>query len=350
MTRYRHPETVAHFESLVRAKARDTTMVSLIIDSPWMPGYAGIDTIDFFFEPGIWLETYIKVRDDLPGVMFVPGAWVEFGMAAEPSGWGVTIQWHSDSPPSLKPFPGGLDVLAGAALPDPESDGLMPVVLRQYERMKPALEKEGLAPRMAAARGPLAVASHLMGVTEFLMALKLEPEKCRALLEKTTALCIRWLECQLGRMDEPIGVLVLDDIVGMLGPADAGEFAFPCLTEIFSRFDGMIRIYHNDTPNDRVFEGLSGVGIEVFNFTHLVDPERARQLLGPEIVLMGNLPPLDLLVRGTPDEVRRATEELMGKIGRCGPLLVSPGGGVSPGTPIENLKALVEIVGDGSGC
>ncbi len=347
MTQHRYSETVARFEDFVRERPRDRTLVSLIIDSPWMPGYAGINTVDFFFDPEVWLDTYVKARDDLPGVMFIPGAWVEHGMAAEPSGWGVTIQWHPDSPPSLKPYPGGLDALVDAPLPDPETDGLMPVILRQYERMKPALEAEDLSPRMAAARGPLAVASHLMGVTEFLMALKLEPEKCSALLDRTTALCIRWLECQLERMDDPIGVLVLDDLVGMLGPADADEFALPRLAEIFSRFEGKIRIFHNDTPNEKVFAGIAGLGIDIFNFSHVVDLDEARRLLGPDIILLGNLPPVDLLVRGTPDDVRKAAGELMGKVGRCGPLLVSPGGGVSPGTPIENLKALVEVVGAG---
>ena len=67
----------------------------------------------------------------------------------------------------------------------------MPAVLRQYERMMPELKARGIAPRMAAARGPLAVASHLLGVTEFLMATQLEPENCMKLLEKTSDHCIQ---------------------------------------------------------------------------------------------------------------------------------------------------------------
>jgi len=59
---------------------------------------------------------------------------------------------------------------------------------------------------------------------------------------------------------------------------------------------------------------------------------------------MGNLPPLDLLSRGTPEQVREATESLCAKLPEHGPVVVSAGGGVSPGTPLENIQAAVEVV------
>jgi len=340
-------EVVARFERIVRTRSRQETMVALIVDSPWLPGFAGLNTLDFLFEPDAWLEAYEKAHRALPGAVFVPDVWVEYGMAAEPSGWGVPIRWHGDAPPSIKPLPGGIEGLLAADLPDPERDGLMPVVLRRYERMKPALAERGFAPRLAAARGPLAVAGYLVGLTELLVATRLEPENCLALIERTTELCIRWLSCQLERMDHPLGVLVLDDVVGLIGPADAEIFAFPFLERIFKAFDGLIHIFHNDTPNKAVYPGLAGIGMDVFNHSHEVDVGETRRLLGPDIVLMGNVPPLDILVRGTPDEVRAAADSLLKRTAEVGPLLLSPGGGVSPGTPIANLNALLDVVNGG---
>jgi uroporphyrinogen decarboxylase len=211
MTRKEYRENVARFEEIVRNRKRDETMVALIIDSPWLPGFAGMDTRDFFFDTALWLAAYEKAHEALPEAVFIPDVWVELGMAAEPSGFGVPIQWHGNMPPSILPFPGGLQGLVDADTPDPERDGLMPMMLQQYERMKPLLAERGMPPRMAAARGPLAVASHLAGLTELLMATQIEPEKCLAVVEKTTELCIRWLRCQLDRMDDPVAVLVLDD-------------------------------------------------------------------------------------------------------------------------------------------
>lgn len=99
--------------------------------------------------------------------------------------------------------------------------------------------------------------------------------------------------------------------------------------------------------DDRFFDPdstIRAIALDVFNFSHETDLERARQALGEEVILMGNLPPLDLLVRGTPDEVRSATADLIAKVDSLGPLLVSPGGGVSPDTPIGNLQAMAEVV------
>jgi uroporphyrinogen decarboxylase len=339
-----YAKTLDRMMSLIADRRCDDTMAALIIDSPWLPGYAGVGTIDFYFDPPTWLQTYQRVLDDLPGVAFVPGTWVELGMTAEPSGWGVGIQWSDHQPPGLNHYPADLTVLAAAEVPNPEVDGLMPVILRQYERMKTPLTELGLAPRMAACRGPLAVASHLVGVTEILMATQLQPDVCHTLFEKTTELCIRWLQAQLDRMDAPLGVLVLDDLVGMMGPDDAQTFAIPCMKRIFDQFEGVVRFFHNDTPNEKVFPALREIGMDVFNFSHTTDLARARELLGPDIVLMGNLPPLDLLVRGTPDEVRAATSRQLDQLPGVGPMLISPGGGVSPGTPLENLQAMCQEI------
>jgi uroporphyrinogen decarboxylase len=330
--------------SIVKNRRLDDTMAALIIDSPWLPGYAGVSTTDFYFDPDVWLAAYVRAFHDLPHAAFIPGTWVEMGMAAEPSGWGVAVQWSDQQPPGLHHYPADLETLVTAPVPDPETDGLMPIILRQYERMRPRLAALGMGPRMAACRGPLAIASHLVGVTEILMATQLQADACQQLFDKTTELCIRWLRAQLQRMDEPLGVLVLDDLYGMMGPRDVETFGIGRLKRIFDQFDGLIRIFHNDTPNNKVYPALATAGMDVFNLSHATTLFDARQLVGPDIVLMGNLPPLDLLVRGTPDQVRQATRQQLDRLSEAGPMLVSPGGGVSPGTPVENLQAMSEEI------
>ncbi len=85
--------------------------VALIVDSPWLPGYAGLNTLDFFLRPDEWLRVYLGLRDRFPEVAWIPGYWIEYGMAAEPSAFGARINWHGNQPPSIEPVRGGLNVL-----------------------------------------------------------------------------------------------------------------------------------------------------------------------------------------------------------------------------------------------
>jgi uroporphyrinogen decarboxylase len=57
---------------------------------------------------------------------------------------------------------------------------------------------------------------------------------------------------------------------------------------------------------------------------------------------MGNIPPLEVLTQGTPEEVREAAKACIQSHGGRKGLLLSAGGGVSPGTPAANIRALVE--------
>jgi uroporphyrinogen-III decarboxylase len=77
-----------------------------------------------------------------------------------------------------------------------------------------------------------------------------------------------------------------------------------------------------------------------------IDIAEAKQKIGHRAALMGNVPPLDIGVRGTPEEVAQWTKDCLGKVGNQGRLIVSIGGGVSPNTPPESIDALVNAVDD----
>jgi uroporphyrinogen decarboxylase len=57
---------------------------------------------------------------------------------------------------------------------------------------------------------------------------------------------------------------------------------------------------------------------------------------------MGNVPPLDVGVRGTPEDVMRWARQCLDRGAPGGGMILSFGGGVSPGTSPENIDALLE--------
>jgi hypothetical protein len=120
---------------------------------------------------------------------------------------------------------------------------LTPLILQRYAAAERRLLPEGLNIKMVTARGPLAVASWLLGVTDLLIALKTEPEKGHHLLEMLTAMIVKWLHAQLDVLRAPEGILLLDDIMGMLSPKMFEEFVRPHYSRIFNEFDALVKVF-----------------------------------------------------------------------------------------------------------
>ena len=331
------------FKQAVELAEPDQVPVAFIVDSPWLPDYAGMNTLDFFLQIDNWFEVHRNLLVCFPDAVWIPGFWVEYGMATEPSAFGVRIHFHQDSPPSMEPTIKDVAHWASASAPNPETDGLMPLVLRRYQYVEERLAAEGLGVKMVAARGPVTIAGWLMGVTDLMMALVTHPAEIHQLLDTLTTTVIRWLHAQLETLHKPEGILLLDDLVGMVSLAHYNEFFALRLRRIFDEFGGLIRVYHNDTPCAHLYPALAEANFDVFNFTHKEDIGAVKKQMGHRVALMGNVPPLDVAVRETPEKVAECAKTCLDKAAPGGGMILSVGGGVSPGTPVENLEAMLDV-------
>ena len=313
--------------------------VAFIVDSPWLPGYAGISTLDYFLKPDEWLKINLGLRERFPDVTWIPGFWVEYGMTAEPSALGARTVWHNDEPPSMEPLRGGLAELANLQPADPQLHGTMPFVLQRYLDAEKRLLPEGMNIQMVAARGPLAIAGWLVGFSDLMLALKTEPALIHRALQVVTETVIRWLHAQWDVLRAPEAILVLDDIVGMLSPKMFEEFVRPYFARIFAEFPNALRVYHNDTPCPRLLASIGSLDFHVWNFSHLMDMGDVHAAM-PKMALMGNVPPMEVMVRGTPDQAEAWARECVRKAGGHG-LILSAGGGVNGGTASEMIDAIV---------
>ena len=105
-----------------------------------------------------------------------------------------------------------------------------------------------------------------------------------------------------------------------------------------------MKIYHNDTPTvQKILGGISETGFNVLNWSYSIDFAQTRELTGGKMCLMGNVDPLSIVARGTPEQVKQASLEVLRQSESKG-IILSVGGGTSPGTPKENLRAMIEAV------
>lgn len=319
--------------------------MTAIVDSPWMPGYCGINNLDFYAQQNTWFDSYVKIHADFPNIGFIPDWWVEYGMAAEPSGFGCKMDFYSNNLPVVHHIfqsadeAEGLDTLL---VPNPRVNGLMPLALSLQRAAKPRIEALGESVKMVCTRGPLTIGSYLFGVSEFLTLSMIDPDRMHKLLKITSTLCKQWLEAQLEAVGTAEAIMVLDDICGMLSPDGYLEFAHPYIKDIFQQYPEMIHFFHNDMDTTVCVPYLADAGVDVFNCTHKHSLSNIRALAGENVVLMGNLPPMSL-VGETPEVVAKLTLDLLNDYekgnGSCKKLLFSMGGGMPMGAKRTQIDA-----------
>jgi uroporphyrinogen decarboxylase len=329
--------------SVVRGEIVRPLPTAFIIDSPWLPNWAGHSILDYLTDERVFLEDNLKAIRSFPETIFLPGFWSEYGMCTEPSAFGSVSIWGEDDFPFAKKVllsPSDVDRLEK---PDARKHGLLPFVIKRLKHLQPEIERAGHKFCFAVARGPLNVASFLMGAPEFMEALKTEPERMHQLLEIVTDFLVEWIAVQREAFPSIDGIFLLDDIVGFISRRDFEAFGLPYLQRIFNA-DVTVKFFHNDAPAKASAPLLEAAGVNLFNFGIQHKLADMKTWTNNSVALMGNIPPRDVLANGTPADVRRAVTEMLGALEDTSRLIVSCGGGMPPNAPTENIEALISTV------
>ena len=326
--------------SVISGESNGSIPVGLIIDSPWLPGWAGVSILDYFHDPAKWLDANLRAVREFPDVIFIPGFWAEYGMCSEPAAFGAKCIWYENSFPSVEKTIHEMAGINHLAKPNCETDGFQPYLIKRLQNARKQIEAEGHAIRMAVARGPLNIASYLTGHTEFLMALKLEPAATHQLLKIVTDFLCDWIRFQVKTFDSIDGMLLLDDLLGFLSPADFEEFALPYMKAIFDSVDVSVKALHNDAHGLTTAKYLPQMGVNLFNFSHNHSYEEIFARAGKEVALLGNIPPRDVLAAGTPEQIEQSVQNSLLSIPQGCRVIMSCGGGTPPDVTTENIQAL----------
>jgi uroporphyrinogen-III decarboxylase len=330
--------------SLLKGESLNYQPVGFVVDSPWLPGWYGISNIQFYTSDEHWLKSNLRAVNLFPDVWFLPGFWSEYGMCTEPSAFGARLIWLEKNLPHAEKILKGIEDADNLVQPNVMTDGLLPFVISRLKENEDSIKRAGHRVRFAISRGPLNIATFLMGTTEFMMALAMNPDESRKLLDKITLFICNWLAYQKECFPSIDGIFVLDDIMGFVGDYEFNEFVIPAFKKIFSSFDANTRFLHNDAQGLITAKYLKDINVNMFNFSFNHTMGEIRKLAGPEVVLVGNIPPRDVMAAGTPEQVMEAVKEASGEIGEHKGIIWSVGGGMPPDVKNENISAFINAV------
>ena len=344
------PEQWDIFKRAARREKLERIPMALIIDSPWIPGYLGLNHLDFYLDPELWFQSHLKIHREFPDIIFVPGWWMEYGMAAEPSALGAKIKFWPHNTPSECPSLLRLEDVAELPKYDVENDAFMALTLHRIRSQRQRILDTGEILPLVTSRGPMCLAGFARGTTDLMLELVEKPEWVHKLLDLCTNLIIDWLKAQHEAMGGTVeGIFLLDDVVGYVGEEHYLEFCHPYLKRICDAFPAdWVKLYHNDMSVRTCLEHLPDAGFNVLNWGKQTDIAEVKRRVGDRLCLMGNVNPLEVGVRGTPAEVRRATLDVLEKGGDRG-MILSVGGGTSPGMPRENISAMLAALEEFNG-
>ncbi|MBD2039986.1 uroporphyrinogen decarboxylase [Microcoleus sp. FACHB-672] len=137
-------------------------------------------------------------------------------------------------------------------------------------------------------------------------------------------------------------VQMFDSWAGQLSPQDYETFAMPYQQRVVQQ----VKATHPDTPMILYINGSAGLlermaqsGVDIVSVDWTVDIAEARQRLGSNVGVQGNIDPCVLF--GSQDFIRERILDTIRKAGNRGHIL-NLGHGILPGTPEENAAFFFE--------
>jgi len=271
-------------------------------------------------------------------------------------GFGCVAELPADETPHLLKPP--LEQIADVddlEVPDPLTDGRMPVMLEATRLVRKAVGDE-VAIRTPGT-GPFALASYFIGTQEFLIEIGMakagmpesEPEAIhRALDLAADALIAFGKAC----VDAGADLLHCGDSLAscdVISPADYEEWAFPYERKVLQAWQeyGAKTLLHICGDSSKVLHLYAETGADIIEVDHKVDLAFARRIVGERASVIGNVDPVTVLLQGTPEQVRAASEACL-EAGRGGRYVLGSGCVVPRITPLDNVRAMVHAARDSS--
>ena len=190
--------------------------------------------------------------------------------------------------------------------------------------------------------GPMTFLGHLFGIEKTMRWTMKEPSLFQRLLEKVSDIIV------------PMGNLLIErgaDVLSMADPNASGDMVSP---RIFNKF--MMPIYKKLSEEIKgrivlhicgditpVLSSIVETGFCALSFEGpTVKVGKVKEIIGDRMALFGNIPTVEVLMRGTVEDVRRAVREAI----ECGIDSVAPACSMPLQTPINNARAISESVRD----
>lgn len=314
--------------------------------APFLPNIFKIKVLEYYKDVKVKFKVQLCANKLFTDAILFPGIYPDYGTVVEASAFGCEIVWFKNEAPFVKGCIKNFDDISKINLPNPEKDGLMPIVLEEYKYMweninSKLIKEKGYLDGMGYSLGPLEVSAFLMGYENFFLGMYLNPKKILELIKKVKETILKWIESQQKINGKIKRLFIVDHTPSELSKEFFLKFGFKALKDIFAEYPDALKVWHNEGKVMHIKEYLDEMG---FNIFHCGDDIIELQKITKNIIFMGNLSPINLMLKNNPTEIEKEVKNILNSVPDKKRLIISTAGGMAPGTPINNIITLIDTV------
>lgn len=166
-----------------------------------------------------------------------------------------------------------------------------------------------------------------------------DPEGLAQLLDFIADVSIPYLE---GQIDAGAQAIQLFDTWGGLLDAERWRtIALPPMRRILDALGDRVPTVYYSNGTGHLLPVLADLPVDILSVDWRIPLDEVRRIVGPRLILQGNLDPTTLL--GSRDDIVARTRRLI-ELGRGGGHIVNLGHGILPMTPVDHAKAFIDTV------
>ena len=194
--------------------------------------------------------------------------------------------------------------------------------------------------------GPFSLAGRLFDLSELMMAMYIEPETVTILLEKCTAFITSYVRAM---KDTGInGVIMAEPASGLVSNDDCYQYSSVYVHKIVDAVqdENFSIVLHNCGNTGHCTDAMIRSGASALHFGNRADMVEALKACPADIPVMGNIDPVGVMQKASPEQVYSTVSELLEKTAEFDNFILSSGCDVPPRTPFENIQAFYKALAD----
>jgi [methyl-Co(III) methanol-specific corrinoid protein]:coenzyme M methyltransferase len=216
------------------------------------------------------------------------------------------------------------------------SRGRIPELLKAVQILKKEVGDEVVI--VAGIIGPFTIAGSLLDTVPLLKATFKAVDKIRPFLEVATKAGTALAKALV---DVGADIISCEDMTAspeLIAPKTYRDLELEYQTKVFESIS-VPKILHICGNVDPIVEWMGQTGAEILSLEPKASTQLARDKCGQDIILLGGVDTATTLFMKDAQTVKEGCEESISR----GIQILAPGCAVAPGTPIENLLAMVEV-------